>query len=272
MKKNFSIKEALSFAWKTLLANFWLFLGIVFIFLINQALPDLGQSFLLRAAWTSSGISTQQWIIFGLFLSLYVIINSILIMGVIRISLDFYAGEKPGLKRLFSMWSRAHVMVAASLLFFLMTGTGYLFFKITEVYWYLLLFIPGVVLGVIFWFYDFALVDKKTGLISTLQEGAKISYGARFKLFLFLAVLFLIIVGTLIFTMTPIYLQMAYFPSVDLQEEEAGGSDLVRVAGQLAIAIVVLLTLTIIISLGWLSQAYVYCKLRDFSSEQSLTS
>lgn len=229
-------------------------------FFLWYALVSLNQSLLIRSAFIVP--STNQLVLFYLFIALLGIVNLVLVMGAIRISLDFYAGEKPKFRRLFSMWPRIHTIIAASLLFFLMTGLGPFLSDITNVDWWLLLLIPGMVLGIIFWFYNFALVDKKIGPIAALKEGARVSRGARLKIFLFLIVLLLLLIAMVFVMLAPAYLMLFWG-----MEGALYGITLTTLG-----AAVTLLALATFISLIWLSQAHVYCKLRDFSAEESLSS
>ena len=101
------------------------------------------------------------------------------------------------------MYQLIHFYFIASLLFFLMVGAGLL-----------LLIVPGVILSLVFWFYGYALVDKRLGPIAALKEGARISRGARLEFFLFLFIFFLtnfaLIVGWM-FLIIPLVSLLGFF-------------------------------------------------------------
>lgn len=45
--------------------------------------------------------------------------------------------------------------------------------------------VPGIILGIKFWFFDYFIMDKKVGPIEALKRSAELTSGVKWKLFLF---------------------------------------------------------------------------------------
>jgi len=207
----FSIKEAISFGWKTFKQN-TVFLLMLW-FLIN--LMNLFMGFL--------GI-IEKWLLLSSIITslLYIVLNIIIGMGLIRIMLKFCDGEKPRFKHLFSdLHLFLKYFLGILLFFFIIIGIvllGVLMIIISGAFIYvgwsllpmlksqlasliLIVFIVaiiivsggiGVTLVLRFFFFSYLIIDKELGPVKAFKESWRITKGSVIKLLLFFITLGLI--------------------------------------------------------------------------------
>ena len=160
--KKFSKREAIRFGWKTMKENFWFFVGILVIMGLVNFLPEIAKTFLKEKTFIT-------------LLNLIVFVFGIIIeMGLIKICLKFYDQEKPDFSELFSQSPLFFKMLFGSILYGLIVILGLILF-----------IIPGIILGIKFYFYEYFIVDKGLGPIEALKRSSKITKGATWNLFLF---------------------------------------------------------------------------------------
>ncbi len=216
----FSVSEALSFGWKSVLDNFGFFFLVACTYvgtamitclslLLILALLAFGFSLCLHQSidmWRSSlmdvvrCIDSCPWlaIIVSICLILMVVFLILffvsLSLGYMKITLDIYDLGNSRISRLFSFFRMSLKALILGFIIGLMTAFGLLF-----------LIIPGIYIMVRFFFSFFVMVDKNTGIIESLQSSYAMTAGQGWPLFGLLAVSLLInmvgswmIIGTLI--------------------------------------------------------------------------
>lgn len=172
-KKEFSRKEAVKFGWETAKENFGFFLVVIIVIILISALSGFLQK-------QSGGLGFLTSIVFA-------VVGMIFQMGVIKSCLKFVDGQKPELEELFSQYKLTLNFVIATILYSLILAAGFI-----------LLIVPGIIWGLRYSYYSYLIVDKGLKPIEALKESAKITYGAKGKLFIFWLLLAgIIILGTL---------------------------------------------------------------------------
>jgi uncharacterized membrane protein len=167
--RKFSLEEALRFGWETLKKYPAFLVGVVlFLALINYA-PILIETY---AREKVGDYLIPFRIVFTIF---QVILN----MGVLRITLLYVDGEQAEPRDLFACAHLFFTYFAASLVFVLFVFLGLLLF-----------IIPGVVLALKFQFYDYFIIDKKAGIMESIEKSGKLTEGVLMDLFLFALALF----------------------------------------------------------------------------------
>lgn len=107
--------------------------------------------------------------------------------GVIKLILKDINGKEPELFDLFTAYDIFINFLVASILYGLLVGFGTL-----------LLIIPGIILGIMFQFYKFAIVDRKMGVIESLNYSKNLTRGYRWTILGIDVVLILINIGGLL--------------------------------------------------------------------------
>jgi hypothetical protein len=210
-RKYFSYAEALKFAIITFIDNFFLFLkvalaGIVLFLLpillalvINGGLQLAAKSFLQHttlAKYVAVHIASELRIL---------VLRNIVILTEIFLFLWYGAGFKALCLKLYNK-QPAHAgdvfipvtlafrYIIANFLYYIAVMIGLVFF-----------IIPGIIIALRYCFVGYSILDKKIGIIESFTDSARITHGARWRLFgfqLFLAIL-VILLGlgvTLIYT------------------------------------------------------------------------
>ena len=179
----FSISEAIRFGWEIAKKNLWFFVAML---LVTETI-GLVTSFIYQPMIKSNDILV---ILLGIIL--------FIISGIIKLEISFaqlsiyfkFADKKKAsIKDLF-------VYFDTKLLFryFLIN-----FLLILIIFVGLLLFIvPGIYLGLKYWFVPYIYVDKRTGIIESFKESAKLSQGIKKQLFFLGLLQILIQIGGLL--------------------------------------------------------------------------
>ncbi len=92
--------------------------------------------------------------------------------GVLKIIINDLNGKEPELFDLFTAGDVYLNFLIASILYGLIVGIGTI-----------LLIIPGIILGIMFQFYKYAIVDKKLGIIESLNYSKDLTSGYRWTIF-----------------------------------------------------------------------------------------
>jgi hypothetical protein len=168
--KTLAIGEAVRFGWDTMKSHFLFFIGLLVVVFIVVGVPNG------IAGVAQAQNSTAIALAFNL---IGFVLNLIVGLGIIRITLKFADGQPTEFGDLFSATSFFFSYLIASILFGLMVSIGLI-----------LLVVPGIILGVIFYFYQYAIVDRGLGPIESLQRSSELTRGVRWDLFLFMLLLF----------------------------------------------------------------------------------
>lgn len=166
--KNFSKGEAIRFGWQIMKSNFWFFAAL----LILAGVIQFGSDVIYRLLIKESPILAFTVYLIGWILSI------IVGLGLIKISLNFCDNLKSKIGDLFSQYQLFFRVLFAGILYGLICLSGTILF-----------IIPGIYLGIRFWFYDYFIVDKRTGVIESLKKSWRITQGNVWNLFLFILIL-----------------------------------------------------------------------------------
>jgi len=162
-EKQFSIKDALRFGWKTTIQNFGLFLGILIVAGIIEVVPNL------------LSMVTDDAVLLTFTIGVVFSILSIIIqMGFINITLRFSRGETAQFADLFSVFHLFFAYLGASILYALMILGGFL-----------LLIIPGIIWAIKYQFFPYVILDQGLGPVAALRRSGEITHGVKVKLFVF---------------------------------------------------------------------------------------
>jgi uncharacterized membrane protein len=177
MDKTFSMKEVLALGWNAFKSRVGFFLLLLVVLalctVVPQALMERMQAPVLSVIL---GIAMQlfQWF---------------LIIGLLKISLQFVDNQESKLGDLFSGADRFLPYVLATILYGLMGLVGLI-----------LLIVPGIIVLIMFGFYSYLIVDKGMGPVVALKASMAVTKGARWRLFLFGLVIGLLnMAGALLF-------------------------------------------------------------------------
>jgi hypothetical protein len=169
-RKGFSVGEALSFGWDTTKSHLGFFIVMFIIILIVESIPQ-GISALGRDSAALGLIGSLLGLVIGIQVQI----------GTTRIGLKFADGRQAEFSDLFSGFELFVSMLIAAILVGLMVFVGMM-----------LLIVPGIILGLIFCFYSYAIVDRGLGPIDALKHSAAVTQGARMALLGFWIVAFLL--------------------------------------------------------------------------------
>jgi len=168
-KNRFSIKEAISFGWASVNENLLFFISVSLgVIILILGLDVLANNF----KETNPLLET-------LFNVLGTIVNVVLTLGFTKLSLLAYKGDKPHISIIFSQTKYFFRYFFASILYGIITLLGLA-----------LLVVPGIIWGVRFRFFGYAIVDKDTGIINSLKESYRLTKGLTWKIFVFSLAIF----------------------------------------------------------------------------------
>ena len=169
----FSASGAIKFAWDTFKKRTWFFIGMtVVIGIISWIIGAV-----VGAITSSSGSVSVAIVAFLLNLSFSALLN----MGVIAYALK--AHDTPERAEIQDLW---HPQVfwpylIATLLVFLCVALGFV-----------LLIVPGIIVGLMFMFTPYLVVDRNLSAIEAMKESRRITEGSKWKLFELGVALFLL--------------------------------------------------------------------------------
>jgi uncharacterized membrane protein len=173
----FSIKEALSYGWKTFKKRPWYFIVFSLIIIGINAIPSI---------FGNEKLHPET---FNRILSLIgTILSMIVTLGSINFVLKIYDNKSAPYSSIFEKWQLVLKFFLASILYVLIIFAGFI-----------LLIIPGIIWSIKFQFYPYVMVDRGTGIIESLKFSSKIVDNNKWKIFLFiLAQALIFIVGFLL--------------------------------------------------------------------------
>jgi uncharacterized membrane protein len=148
---NFSIGEAIRFAWSTVIANLGLFIVAILIVIAISMFPVIFES------WVAVVVS---WLL-GLVVSL----------GIMRMCLKFVDGDRGELIDLFETIPFIASYLIASIVVSIVVMIGFI-----------LLIIPGILLGVRLQLYGWSVIDKQAGPFTAIQDSWDITRGSFWML------------------------------------------------------------------------------------------
>ncbi|MCI0532774.1 hypothetical protein L0Y49_00985 [bacterium] len=159
--KKFSTKESLHFGWETFKKEWRFFVPLfLFVFVIAIILDEMAE----RVKETPLTLSLLVNL-----LSLFV--NALLTLGIIKIALAFVDGKRASYSDLFSLPHLFFRYFFALILYALIVLGGLI-----------LLIIPGIIWGLQFSLYQYAIVDESRGIIDSLKRSSDMTRGAKWDL------------------------------------------------------------------------------------------
>ncbi len=170
--------EVLKEAWELFKKNFWFIIGVQIIVFSLPNLIDLISSLALPDSSVTES-SFALGITFAIGIATY-LFSLILIMGAVVVLLKVIRGEETSFSEIFSVYSPHMVLkyLAASILLSFAVLAGFI-----------VLIIPSIIIGLMFMFALYLIVDKKTGIMESFSISKKMTSGYKMQLFLFLLAL-----------------------------------------------------------------------------------
>jgi len=165
--KKIEIKQALSFGWDTYRQYFVFFLKLLAVVLVSSLVP----------AWLFGKLSRGGMFLGLLMQILNVLWQSMIGMGVLKISLKIYDQQPVDIPDLWSCLPQALDYILVKFLYSMIVSIGLL-----------LLIIPGLIWSVQFYLASFLVVDKGMRAIPALRESSTVTYGAKWDIGIFMSV------------------------------------------------------------------------------------
>jgi uncharacterized membrane protein len=159
--KKFSLGDSISFGWNTFKANIGFFLSVMVVFLIiNVVFSFIGKR--IDSAFLRFIINIIS-----------LAINTIMGIGLLRIALKFYDKQKSEIGDLFKPQDLFVKYLLVEVFGGLAVFIGFI-----------LLIVPGIILGIMFQFAGYFVVDKKLDAIEALKRSMAMTSGIKMDLFL----------------------------------------------------------------------------------------
>ncbi len=190
--KSFSFSEVLGFGWRVMKANFWFFVGVaIVLFLISLSGQILGQ------VMEHFPEEIPPFLVFAL-LAVTFIIETMLGIGLIKITLSFCDGQKPRFSTLFNGWGCFWRYLGAGLLYGLIVGGTFIVcilpftllsaamgIPYLALVAFVSVFILAVILSIKFSLCFYFVIDEGLGPINALRASSRATTGAKWSLFVF---------------------------------------------------------------------------------------
>ena len=199
--QKFSKRESLEFGFRAAKKHFWFFAGIMLFTLAIAYIPEIASKALERAELPS--IATMFFFLAGIG---FAILNILVSIGLAHISIKFAKSETAVFSDLFARSDRVFRYFISSILYGIMVALGFV-----------LLIVPGVILMIRFQFYQYLIIEKKSGPIQALKTSWRMTRGSAWNLFiLWLIIIIINLAGALalgiglFFTVPTTMVAMAY--------------------------------------------------------------
>lgn len=171
MENTFVPTEAIKVGWEKMKKHFWFFIGMLILVWLIQVVPT----------GIANVFKGRMVFIYIIFVIAAWLIQTLVKIGIIRITLDIL---DKGEARIGSLFSGADLLVKfilASFLYFLIVFAGFV-----------LLIVPGIIWAIKYQFYVYLIVDKGLSPTEAIKRSGEITAGNKGKLF-WLAILFILI-------------------------------------------------------------------------------
>ncbi|MDD5083808.1 MAG: hypothetical protein PHT88_02610 [Candidatus Moranbacteria bacterium] len=163
---SFSISEALGFGWAMVKEKFLFLLAIIVVSGVFAVVPDVIDNF-----------TDNQGVLFFMQV-VSVVLGFVIDAGLISVMLSLYDGRAVKIADIFSQYPITFRYFVANVVYGIMVFAGLL-----------LLVIPGVYLALRYQFYKYFLIDKRTDVVESLRESARITEGHKWQLLRFALVI-----------------------------------------------------------------------------------
>ncbi len=165
----FPFGQAVRFGWQKIKENFWPLVAVTLIWIV------------VNAVFNSSAAKFEKSmpVVYFAIKLCASFISMLITLGMIRIGLKVYAGEKFEIAEMFYCRGEQFLnYIVATILYLLAVLAGLI-----------LLIVPGIILIIRMGLYGYLIVDKKMGIIDSLKESMRLTKGNALNLFLFWFVL-----------------------------------------------------------------------------------
>ena len=162
--KRFSIEEAFEFAWEVTKQNVALFIGLLVAAVIIDTIPVA----------LAAQLQEKHHLLAPVFSIIGWVLQTIITMGLIKIAIQFADGQKGGFSDLFSCASLFIPYILGSFLYALIVLVGLV-----------LLIVPGIIWAIRYQFFVYFIIDKKCKVFEAFQKSSEVTYGAKWRLFIF---------------------------------------------------------------------------------------
>lgn len=179
MAKKFSKREAVRFGWQIFKQNLGFFIILSIVVGLISVVPHVISSLLEKESRSLPFIPLD--FIVSIVSTIGAVLGTIVSLGLIKISLNFCDNLKSKIADIFSQYRLFFKYLLASILYYLAVLVGSI-----------LLITPGIYLAIRLKFYDYFIVDRRSGIIESLKKSWLITQGSVWNLFLFRLLLGLI--------------------------------------------------------------------------------
>lgn len=164
----FPFGEAVKFGWQKVKENFWPLIAVTLIWIVVGSMFN----------YTVKSFEKTMPVLSFIINLCGTLVNMLMTLGITKIGLKVYAGEKFEVSELFENYRPLSNYILASILYFLAVLVGLI-----------LLIVPGIILIIRMGLYPYLIVDKGMGPVDALKESMKLTKGSTLNLFLFWFVL-----------------------------------------------------------------------------------
>lgn len=178
-KEKFPFGAAVKFGWQKIKENFWPLVAVTLIWIVvNAVFNSAAEKFEKSMPVVYFAVKLCESLV-----------SMLITLGMIRIGLKIYAGEKFEIAEMFYCRGEQFLnYLVATVLYFLAVAVGLI-----------LLIVPGIILAIRMGLYGYLIIDKKMGIIDSLKESMRLTGGNAFDLFLFWFILLgILILGLLV--------------------------------------------------------------------------
>ena len=161
-KPQFSKKEAIKFGFAIAKSHILFFIGVLIIVVLVSAIRSALRTEVQKAALVYLALTLVQYVV-----------NTIVAMGLIKISLEFVAKRKPKIRDI--VYYKPIVKYALASI-----ASGFIVFV-----GFILLILPGIIFAERLQFATYLIVDKNLGPIEALKTSWKLTHGNTWNLFFF---------------------------------------------------------------------------------------
>lgn len=159
MKEKFLKKKALTYGWKMVKERLVFFVILMVIVTLLQYIPTYMDEQMGASPWTVS--------------LLVLFIHTLVGMGMIRISLKIYEGKEGDYRDLLPDKEKFFTYLLATIVYGIVVFIGGIF-----------LIVPGIIVGIMFCFYGYLIVERRLGIKEAFEESKRMTRGSKMDLFL----------------------------------------------------------------------------------------
>jgi len=159
----FPFGAAVKFGWQKTKENFWSLIAVTLIWIVISSM----------FSYSSKNFEKTMPFAYFIIQVCSTVVSMIMTLGITKIGLKVYAGEKFEVSELFESYRLFLNYLLATILYFLAVIVGLL-----------LLIVPGIILIIRMGLYTYLIVDKQMGSVEALKESMRLTKGNAFNLFL----------------------------------------------------------------------------------------